>query len=156
MQYMKHESLTETREGIIAELEKQGYEDGKDIIFDYQNAQGDRASLQSISENLVKDNDLVIGITTQSSQAANIDKPIIFSDVTDPISAKLVKSMKNPDGLVTGISNRQPLELLFTALQTVLPKAKTVGMMYTTSEINAEVQVENAKALLDFLRNYFL
>ncbi len=153
---MKHESLTETREGIIAELEKQGYEDGKDIIFDYQNAQGDRASLQSISENLVKDNDLVIGITTQSSQAANIDKPIIFSDVTDPISAKLVKSMKNPDGLVTGISNRQPLELLFTALQTVLPKAKTVGMMYTTSEINAEVQVENAKALLDFLRNYFL
>ncbi len=153
---MKHESLTETREGIIAELEKQGYEDGKDIIFDYQNAQGDRASLQSISENLVKDNDLVIGITTQSSQAANIDKPIIFSDVTDPISAKLVKSMKNSAGLVIGVSNRQPLEPLFTALQTVLPKAKTVGMMYTTSERNAEVQVENAKALLDFLRNYFL
>ncbi len=101
---MEHESLTETREGIIAELEKQGYENGKDIVLEYQNAQGDQASLQSISENLVKDNDLVIGITTQSSQAlqvANTDKPIIFSAVTDPVSAKLVKSMKNPDGLVT-------------------------------------------------------
>lgn len=151
LQYMEHESLTETRKGIMEELEKQGYENGKDIVLDYQNAQGDQASLQSISENLVKDNDLVIGIATQSSQAlqaANIDKPIIFSAVTDPISAKLVKSMKNPAGLVTGVSNRQPLEPLFTALKIVLPKAKTVGMMYTTSERNAEVQVENAKALL--------
>lgn len=151
LQYMEHESLTETRKGIVEELAKEGYKDGDNIVIDYQNAQGDQSSLQSISEKLVKDNDILVGITTQSSQAlkaTGTDKPIVFSAVTDPVTAKLVKQMEKSGNDLTGVSNRQPLKPLFKAMKTVLPKTKTVGIMYTTSEQNAEVRVTNAKALL--------
>lgn len=150
LQYVEHESLTAARKGFEKGLAAEGYKDGKNITISYENAQGDQSNLQSISEKLVKDNDMVLGIATPAAQslvAATSDKPILFTAVTDPVSAKLVKSMKNPGGVATGTSDMSPIDKQVELVQKVLPKAKTVGIMYTTSERNSEVQVEDAQRL---------
>lgn len=150
LQYVEHESLTAARQGFEKGLAAEGYKDGKNVAISYENAQGDQSNLQSISEKLVKENDMVLGIATPAAQAlvaATSDKPILFTAVTDPVSAKLVKSMKHPGGVATGTSDMSPIDKQVELVQKVLPKAKTVGIMYTTSERNSEVQVEEAQRL---------
>ncbi len=150
LQYVEHESLTAARKGFEKGLAEEGYKDGEDIKIAYENAQGDQANLQSISEKLVTDNDLVLGIATPAAQSlvtASSDTPILFTAVTDPVSAKLVKTMKTPDGVATGTSDMSPVDEQVKLIQKVLPNAKKVGIMYTTSERNSEVQVEEAEKL---------
>lgn len=150
LQYVEHDSLTAARKGFEDGLAQAGYHDGKEIKITYENAQGDQSNLQSLSEKLVSDNDVVLGIATPAAQsllAASSKTPILFTAVTDPISAKLVKSMEKPSGLATGTSDMSPIDQQVSLLQKLLPQAKTVGIMYTTSERNSEVQVEEAEKL---------
>ena len=148
LQYVEHPSLSAARKGFIEELKKEGYVDGKNIKIDYQNAQGDQSNLQTISQSLIEDNDLMLAIATPAAQSLSSltkDKPILFTAVTDPISAKLVKSMDNVGSNVTGTSDMSPINKQVELLKKVLPNTKKVGIMYTTSERNSEVQVEEAK-----------
>ncbi|MCS4487880.1 ABC transporter substrate-binding protein [Streptococcus sciuri] len=150
LQYVEHPSLSASRKGFIDELKKEGYVDGKNIVIDYKNAQGDQSNLQSISEKLIRKNDIVLGIATTAAQSLaslSTDVPIIFTDVTDPVSASLVKSMKYPGGIATGTSDMAPIAKQVTLLKKVIPNVKKVGIMYTTSERNSEVQVNQAKKL---------
>ena len=150
LQYVEHDALSGARKGFIAELEEQGYADGKNIRIDYQNAQGEQSNLQTIAEKLLSNNDLVLGIATPAAQAlANLSTktPILFTAVTDPVSAKLVASMEHVGGLATGTSDRSPVKKQVELLKKVLPNLKKVGIMYTTNERNSEVQVEEAEAV---------
>ncbi|HEM6286369.1 TPA: ABC transporter substrate-binding protein [Streptococcus suis] len=152
LQYMEHESLTAAREGFVAELEANGYKEGEKLVLDYQNAQGDQANLQTISEQLVGGNDLVLAIATPSAQSlatVSTETPIVFTAVTDPLSADLVESIEKPGGLLTGTSDQAPIDKQVELLGQAVPEAKTVGILYTTSERNSEVQVEQAKELLE-------
>ncbi|HEM5648947.1 TPA: ABC transporter substrate-binding protein [Streptococcus suis] len=152
LQYMEHESLTAAREGFVAELEANGYKEGEKLVLDYQNAQGDQANLQTISEQLIDGNDIVLAIATPSAQSlatVSTETPIVFTAVTDPLSADLVESIEKPGGLLTGTSDQAPIEKQVELLAQAVPDAKTVGILYTTSERNSEVQVEQAKELLE-------
>ena len=148
LQYVEHQSLTAARKGFVDELKKEGYVDGDNIVIDYENAQGDQSNLQTISTNLIANNDLVLGIATPAAQTlANLSTnvPVLFTAVTDPVSAKLVDSMENPGGIATGTSDMSPISKQVELLQKVMPNVKKVGIMYTTNERNSEVQVEEAK-----------
>lgn len=150
LQYVEHEALTAARQGFIEELEKEGYKDGDTLILDYENAQGDQANLQTVSEKLLANNDLVLGIATPAAQSlavASSDTPILFTAVTDPVSANLVESLEKPNGLATGTSDLTPMSERIDLLKKTFPNVQKVGMMYTTSERNAEVQVEQARHL---------
>lgn len=152
LQYMEHESLTAAREGFVAELEANGYKEGEKLVLDYQNAQGDQANLQTISEQLIDGNDIVLAIATPSAQSlatVSTETPIVFTAVTDPLSADLVESIEKPGGLLTGTSDQAPIDKQVELLGQAVPDAKTVGILYTTSERNSEVQVEQAKKLLE-------
>ncbi|HEM5106262.1 TPA: ABC transporter substrate-binding protein [Streptococcus suis] len=152
LQYMEHESLTAAREGFVAELEANGYKEGEKLVLDYQNAQGDQANLQTISEQLIDGNDIVLAIATPSAQSlatVSTETPIVFTAVTDPLSADLVESIEKPGGLLTGTSDQAPIDKQVELLGQAVPDAKTVGILYTTSERNSEVQVEQAKDLLE-------
>ncbi|HEM3867465.1 TPA: ABC transporter substrate-binding protein [Streptococcus suis] len=152
LQYMEHESLTAAREGFVAELEANGYKEGEKVVLDYQNAQGDQANLQTISEQLIDGNDIVLAIATPSAQSlatVSTETPIVFTAVTDPLSADLVESIEKPGGLLTGTSDQAPIDKQVELLGQAVPDAKTVGILYTTSERNSEVQVEQAKELLE-------
>ena len=153
-QFITHQSLDATREGFVDELAKQGYAEGKNIEIDLQNAQGEQRNLKTISQQLAESSDVVLAIATPSAQSlANTTHttPIIFSAVTDPVSAKLVESREHPGGNVTGTSDQSSdaISTQINLIKKVLPKAKTIGILYTQSEPNSVVQKDEAKRLLE-------
>lgn len=148
LQYMEHDSLTAARKGFETALKEGGYEAGKNLTIDYQNAQGDQSNLQTMSEQLVKKSDVVLAIATPSAQSlatVSTETPVLFTAVTDPLSANLVKSIKKPGGLITGTSDQAPIDKQVDLLKQALPQAKKVGILYTSSERNSEVQVKEAE-----------
>ena len=153
-QFITHQSLDATREGFMDELAKQGYVEGKNIEIDLQNAQGEQRNLKTISQQLAESSDVVLAIATPSAQSlANTTQttPVIFSAVTDPVSAKLVESREHPGGNVTGTSDQSSdaISTQINLIKKVLPKAKTIGILYTQSEPNSVVQKDEAKRLLE-------
>lgn len=153
-QFITHQSLDATREGFVDELAKQGYLEGENIEIDLQNAQGEQRNLKTISQQLAESSDVVLAIATPSAQSlANTTQttPVIFSAVTDPVSAKLVESREHPGGNVTGTSDQSSdaISTQINLIKKVLPKAKTIGILYTQSEPNSVVQKDEAKRLLE-------
>ena len=153
-QFITHQSLDATREGFVDELAKQGYVEGKNIEIHLQNAQGEQRNLKTISQQLAESSDVVLAIATPSAQSlANTTQttPVIFSAVTDPVSAKLVESREHPGGNVTGTSDQSSdaISTQINLIKKVLPKAKTIGILYTQSEPNSVVQKDEAKRLLE-------
>ena len=153
-QFITHQSLDATREGFVDELAKQGYVEGENIEIDLQNAQGEQRNLKTISQQLAESSDVVLAIATPSAQSlANTTQttPVIFSAVTDPVSAKLVESREHPGGNVTGTSDQSSDDILtqINLIKKVLPKAKTIAILYTQSEANSVVQKDEAKRLLE-------
>lgn len=153
-QFITHQSLDATREGFVDELAKQGYVEGENIEIDLQNAQGEQRNLKTISQQLAESSDVVLAIATPSAQSlANTTQttPVIFSAVTDPVSAKLVESREHPGGNVTGTSDQSSdaISTQINLIKKVLPKAKIIGILYTQSEPNSVVQKDEAKRLLE-------
>ena len=153
-QFITHQSLDATREGFVDELAKQGYVEGENIEIDFQNAQGEQRNLKTISQQLAESSDVVLAIATPSAQSlANTTQttPVIFSAVTDPVSAKLVESREHPGGNVTGTSDQSSdaISTQINLIKKVSPKAKSIGILYTQSEPNSVVQKDEAKRLLE-------
>ncbi|HEX1590938.1 TPA: ABC transporter substrate-binding protein [Streptococcus pneumoniae] len=143
-QFITHQSLDATREGFVDELAKQGYVEGENIEIDLQNAQGEQRNLKTISQQLAESSDVVLAIARPSAQSlANTTQttPVIFSAVTDPVSAKLVESREHPGCNVTGTSDQSSdaISTQINLIKKVLPKAKTIGILYTQSEPNSVV-----------------
>lgn len=153
LQYMEHKSLDEAREGFVAELKDAGYEDGKNMTLDSLNSQGDQANLKSMSERLVKeDNDVILTIATPAtiSVANETSKiPVLFTAVTDAVASNIVKDNKKPGGNVTGTSDMVPIEDQANLLLSIVPKAKTIGIIYNSSEANSVIQANLAKKALE-------
>lgn len=155
IQLVEHAALDAAYEGFKEGLKEAGYEDGKNITIDYQNAQGDQSNCQTIATKLVNDqSDLILAIATPAAQAvANTTKdiPILVTAVTDPADAKLVASNDAPGGNVTGTSDLTPVKEQIGLIQKIVPEAKTIGMMYCSSEANSKFQIEMAQEEADKL-----
>jgi putative tryptophan/tyrosine transport system substrate-binding protein len=95
-QLVQHPALDASREGFLEGLKEKGYVDGENIEVDYQNAQGDGQTSQTIAQKFTSDKkDLILAIATSSAQAVyNTTKeiPTVFTAVTDPVSAEIAKS----------------------------------------------------------------
>jgi putative ABC transport system substrate-binding protein len=152
-QILEHDALDAARKGFIKALEDKNYKDGSNIKIDFQNAQNDMPTTQTIAEKFVNDNvDLILAIATPSAQAAfnatqkaKKDIPILITAVTDPVDAGLVKSLEKSENNVTGTSDAFPIDKQFDLIKKLVPQAKRVGMIYNTSEANSGLQVEEAK-----------
>lgn len=148
-QLVEHPSLDNTRTGFIKALEDNGYKDGENIKIDFQNAQGDMPTTQTIANKFVSDKkDLIYAISTPSAQAAynaTKDIPILITAVTDPVAAGLVKSLDNPEGNVSGTSDYISIDKTLELIKTFVPDAKTIGVVYSTSEVNSKTQVDALK-----------
>ncbi|MBT2681716.1 ABC transporter substrate-binding protein [Bacillus sp. ISL-35] len=154
-QIVEHPSLDAAREGFIAALKDAGYEEGKNLKIDYQNAQGDMNNNASIAQKFVSDkSDLILAIATPSAQAAvqaTKDIPVLFTAITDPVGAELVQSMEKPGGNATGTSDTHPdaIKNTIAAIKKFVPGAKKVGIIYNNGEPNSVVNVKNAKEALE-------
>jgi putative ABC transport system substrate-binding protein len=148
-QYVEHPSLDAAREGFVAALEEGGYTEGENLTLDVQNASGDQATSTSIATNFASsDSDLVLAIATPAAQGvaqAVTDRPVLFTAVTDPVAAGLVKSMENPGGNVTGTTDMNPVAEQIALIKEVAPDAESVGIIYSSGETNSQVQVDLAR-----------
>ena len=150
MQIVDHPALNATRDGVRDVLQEvYGYVPDQDIIYDMQSAQGDVATANTIARKFVSDQvDVIVSIATPTSQAAaNATKeiPIVFSAVTDPVSAGLVKDLNKPGGNVTGVSDMTPVDRQVEMLKYVFPDAKKLGTVYNAGEVNSVVTNDLAK-----------
>lgn len=155
IQLVEHAALDATYEGFVDGLKEAGLEAGKNITIDYQNAQGDQSNCQTIATKLVNDaNNLILAIATPAAQAvANTTKdiPILVTAVTDPADSKLVASNEVPGGNVSGTSDLTPVKEQIALIPQIVPEAKTVGLVYCSSEANSKFQIEIAKEAAEAL-----
>lgn len=147
-QLAKHVALDATHEGFMDGLKEAGYEEGKNLVIDYNDANGDRANCQTIASKLVNKNvDMILAIATDAAQAcanATKDIPILVTAVTDPADAGVVASNEAPGGNVTGTSDLTPVKEQMELLVRLLPEAKTVGILYCSNEPNSQIQADIA------------
>lgn len=152
LQVVQHPSLDKAYEGFKKGLKEEGYVEGKNLKIDYQNAQNSQDNLKSMSEKLVNEkSDLILGIATPAAQSvanATQDIPIVVTAVTDLKAAKLVNSDAKPGRNVTGTTDMVSIDKQIKLLLSIVPKAKTIGVMYNAGEANSKIQADLAiKAL---------
>lgn len=148
VQLVEHPALDAANKGFIDGLKSQGLADKVDI--DQQNAQADQSNLNTIAQRFVADKkDLVLAIATPAAQTmANATKtiPILGTAITDYEAAKLVKNTEKPGGNVSGTSDINPINQQIDLLLAIKPNAKKIGTIYSSSEVNSQLQVERMKA----------
>ncbi|MEF9999062.1 MAG: ABC transporter substrate-binding protein [Lachnospiraceae bacterium] len=142
-QFAEHGSLDNCRKGFIEGLKEAGIEEGKNLKVEYNNAAADMGTASQISSSFAADKvDLICGIATPSAQTAynsamDAGIPVIYTAVTDPVAAELAKEDGTSVGEITGTSDKLPIEAQLKMIRKILPEAKTIGIMYTTSEANS-------------------
>ncbi|WEV39842.1 ABC transporter substrate-binding protein [Lactobacillus sp. ESL0684] len=148
LQVVQHPSLDKSYKGFKKGLKEEGYVEGKNLKIDYQNAQNSQDNLKSMSDKLVHEKpDLLLGIATPAAQSlanATQDIPIAVTSVTDLKAAKLVDSYAKPGRNVTGTTDMASVDKQIKLLLSIVPKAKTIGIMYNAGETNSKVQADLA------------
>ncbi len=153
VQYATHPSLDNCYEGFLKGLADEGFVEGENLTIDFQNAQGDTANCDLMAKTMVTSRvDLLAGIATPAvmseySAAKSSDIPIVFTAVSDPVSAGLVQSIEQPGSNCTGTSDVLPLEKQVKMIRAFLPDATKIGVIYTTSEPNSVSHLEKLQSI---------
>jgi len=140
-QIVEHPALDAVRKGVKDVLSEAGWNEGDNLKWDYQSAQGATATASQIAKKFAGDNpDIIVAIATPSAQAvvsSARQTNIVFSAVTDPVGAKLVKAWDQPSKNVTGVSDLTPINLHLEFIKEVMPEAKSLGVIYNPGEANS-------------------
>ncbi len=149
-QIVEHPALDAATKGVKDELADAGFVEGKNLKWSFESAQGAPATAAQIAKKFAGENpDVVVGIATPSAQAlASSARDIqqVFSAVTDPVGAKLVKSMdKANGGNITGVSDLSPINSHMALVKTVVPGAKRLGVIFNPGESNSATLVALVK-----------
>ena len=150
-QFAEHGSLDNCREGFLEGLKEAGYEEGKNLTIEYQNAQADTGNAATIADSFVnKKVDLICAIATPSAMSAynsamDADIPVIYTAVSDPFGAGLVNEDGTNVGNITGTSDKLPVTEQMALIRELMPDAKKIGILYTTSEANSVSTIQEYK-----------
>lgn len=142
-QFADHGSLDNCREGFLLGLAQEGFVEGENLTVLYDNAQTDGSIASQINTNFAaRKVDLICGIATPMAQSAyGVGKknniPVVYTAVTDPVAAQLAGADGAPAGQITGTSDMLPVQQQLEMIRAILPDAKTIGILYTTSEVNS-------------------
>lgn len=159
---VEHPALDAARDGVKEALAEAGYKEGENLTFLYESAQGNPGTAAQIARQFIGEGPTVIvPISTPSAQAvvsATRDVPVVFTAVSDPVGAQLVKDMEKPGGNVTGISDMSPVADHVALIKEITPEAKSIGFLYNTAEANsistlAALKEEAAKAGLEVIES---
>jgi putative ABC transport system substrate-binding protein len=152
-QTTRHPALDLTTQGILEGLKQEGFEAGKNLETQTECTQGNSALASQIATMFAsKAPDITVAVGTLSAQSlapyGNQGKlKLIFSSVTDPLGARLVKSLETPGGNITGVSNFIPLEPQLQLFKKLVPGLKRLGVLYNPGEPNSVSIVEKLEAL---------
>lgn len=150
---VEHPALDQARQGVIDELKDAGYVEGQNLTVEFQSAQGNTATAAQIAKKYAGDDpDVIVGIGTPSAQAliaSTRTVPIVYTAVTDPVAANLVRSWEATGGNVTGVSDHLPLEPQVELIKAVVPTVKNVGFVYSPGEVNSTIVLKELQEVLD-------
>lgn len=148
LQLLDQTALNDAKKGFEEGLAAAGFKKDK-VEIDFLNAQGDQSNLKTMSERLKRDkNDVNVAIATPAAQAlqkVDSETPLLFTAITDPVSAGLMKDSAKPDKNATGVTDMVDVAGQIDFLHTIFPKAKKIGLLFNASEANSVFQVEIAK-----------
>ena len=157
VQYVDDASLNQIEKAVEAELDAKAKELG--VTFDYKdytyNGQADSSTLNQIATDLVaEDVDVIIPIATPTAmimQAATEENqiPVVFSAVSDPVTAGLVESMDKPGSNITGTSDALNTEAVMDLMFAANKDIKKVGLLYDVGQDSSAAAIEEAKAFLE-------
>jgi len=152
-QIVDHPALNATRQGFIDGLKQEGFEVGKNLTFDYQNAQGDVGTARAIAQKFLADGvDLLAPCTTPVVLATirvakDAKTPVVFGCVTNPVTVGVLPSVDQPTGTnVTGFYTVPPVRQNFDMFAAIRPGLKSIGTIYNSGETNSETLNKLAKA----------
>src|SRR5690606_14042210 len=147
---VEHPALDAARDGVKDTLAEAGFKEGENLKFVYQSAQGNPATAAQIARQFVGEApNVIVPISTPSAQAvvsATRDIPVVFTAVSDPLGAELIKDMEKPGGNVTGLSDMSPVADHVALIQEITPNAKSIGFIYNTAEANSVSTLAALKA----------
>jgi len=152
-QIVSHPALDNDAKGFAAALAEEGFIEGKNVVFDRQNAQGDQPNCAIIARKFEDDRvDLIHAISTPNAQASvkvSRSIPIVFSSVTDPVATGIVPKMGKTGTHVTGVSDRWPIELQCRMYQDLVPYAKRWGTIFNPGDVNVTFHIEEMRAAVE-------
>ena len=144
-----HSALNDAKDGFIEALKANGYEDAE---FDVQNPEGDATLMNTMATDLVRKSDIVLGVGTPAAvalqsarDAEQIDIVVLFTAVTDPVSAGLMDDVNKPTD-ITGTNDMNPVSDQVDLILELAPGIKKIGVLYNVAESNSLVQAEMVKA----------
>lgn len=144
---VEHPSLDQIRDGVKDELTASGFKLNEDLNVQYRSAQGSSATAAQIARQFVAAKpDVIVAIATPSAQAtvaATKQIPVVFAGITDPVAAKLIKNWQPSHTNVTGVSDYQEIGPQIEFMKKVVPNVKSVGYIYSPSEINSTIVLKN-------------
>ena len=149
---VEHPSLDQIRDGVKDELIDSGYKLNENLTVQYKSAQGSSATAAQIARQFVSAKpDAIVAIATPSAQAtaaATKQIPVIFAGITDPVAAKLIKNWQPTGTNITGVSDYQEIIPQIDFMKKIVPNVKSVGYIYSPSEINSTVVLKNLQTHL--------
>ena len=154
-QFAEHGSLDNCREGFLEGLKSAGIEEGVNLTVEYQNSQADTGTASTIADNFVSKNvNLICAIATPSAMSAynsclDSEIPVVYTAVSDPVGAGLADEEGNSVGNITGTSDKLPVEEQLKMIRDLMPDAKKIGILYTTSEANSVSTIKEYKELAE-------
>ncbi|MFH0781322.1 MAG: ABC transporter substrate-binding protein [Pseudomonadota bacterium] len=150
-QFVEHPALNAVMKGFKDDLQENG------VVVEYKdyNANGNMGTAGQIATQIAADApDLIVAIATPTAQACAkaYDKapqlahtPMLFTAITDPLAAGLVKDYMHPGPNITGVSNQMPMEKHLEMLRRFLPKLAKLGVLYNSGEVNSVSNVKRLK-----------
>lgn len=152
-QFVEHPALDAVLKGIQDYLKDNQIK----AEFKVHNAQANMSTANQIAQQMIGEKaDLLVAIATPSAQAcasalkkapSDLKKPLIFTAITDPVSAGLVSDLEKPGGLITGVSDLLPVKKHLEMVMEYKPSIKKLGVMYNAGEANSKATVETIKAI---------
>ena len=149
LQSVDSPTANEVRRGILQALAEAGLRDGQDVVVTIRIANNDIAEVQRMARELAERADMIVPLSTQALQAAILTatrKPVVFGAVAVPYLVGAGQSASNHLANVTGVASTGPVRETLALIREVLPKAKRIGTLWTSSEINSEYYLDLAKA----------
>lgn len=152
IQFAEHGSLDNCRIGLVEGLAAEGFVEGENVIFDVQNAQADTSIAAQIADVMAGKYDMICAIATPAAMAAfnaaeDAGIPVIYTAVSDPVSAMLANADGTNPGNITGTSDALPVEAQLKLIRAMMPEAKKIGILHTTSETNSDATLALYKEL---------
>jgi putative ABC transport system substrate-binding protein len=150
-QIVAHPALDSVRKGVKDVLAEKGLVAGKNLKWEYESAQGNQTTAAQIAQKFAGEApDVIVAIATPSAQSiatAAHNIPVVFSAVTDPVGARLVKTLKHPGYNITGTTDMLPVKKHLELIKRLVPNAKTIGTIYNPGEANSVSLIKSIKSI---------